>query len=82
MAIRVLQAYLDGETDDVTARQVIAHLNDCCDCGMEAVQYREIKESLARRGRPDAQAVERLRGFGSSLLHTGPGDGAARVPGR
>lgn len=67
-AIRVLQAYLDGETDDVTARRVIAHLDDCRDCGMEADLYREIKKSLARRERPDAQAVDRLRGFGSSLL--------------
>ncbi|KUL35437.1 hypothetical protein ADL12_19780 [Streptomyces regalis] len=80
-AVRVLQAYLDGETDEVTARRVVAHLDDCRDCGMEADLYREIKKSLARRERPDARAVERLRGFGESLLHTGPGDGGARISG-
>ncbi|WP_079085756.1 anti-sigma factor family protein [Streptomyces dysideae] len=73
--IRVLQAYLDGETDEVTARQVVEHLDDCRDCGLEADLYREIKNSLARQERPDARAVARLRGFGESLLHTGPGAG-------
>lgn len=79
--IRVLQAYLDGETDEVTARRVVAHLDGCHDCGMEADLYREIKKSLARRERPDTRAVERLRGFGESLLHSASGDGGNRIPG-
>jgi anti-sigma factor (TIGR02949 family) len=79
--IRVLQAYLDGETDEATARRLVAHLDDCRDCGLEADLYREIKKSLARHERPDARAVERLRGFGESLLHTGPGTRSNRIPG-
>ena len=79
--IRVLQAYLDGETDEATARRVVAHLDDCRDCGLEADVYREIKEALARQERPDARAVARLRGFGESLWHTGPADGRDRIPG-
>jgi anti-sigma factor RsiW len=76
---RVLQAYLDGETDEVTARRVAAHLEDCRRCGLEIRTYREIKNALARRQKPDA--VARLRGFGESLLHGDPADGPGRIPG-
>ncbi|MFJ9010358.1 zf-HC2 domain-containing protein [Streptomyces canus] len=79
--IRVLQQYLDGETDEATARGAAAHLDDCRRCGMEAALYREIKKSLARQQRPDARAVERLHGFGESLLYTGPGDRGECIPG-
>ncbi|MGW0821044.1 anti-sigma factor family protein [Streptomyces sp. NPDC002845] len=79
--VRVLQAYLDGEADEVTARGVAAHLDDCRDCGLEADLYREIKNSLARQERPDTLALTRLREFGESLLHTGPADGHDRIPG-
>ena len=65
---RVLQAYLDGEVDEATARRVAVHLEDCRRCGLEAALYREVKKSLARREMPDAQAVARLRAFGESLL--------------
>lgn len=47
---RVLQAYLDGEVDDATARRVGAHLGVCRLCGMNADTYMAIKASLARRG--------------------------------
>ncbi|UGY94610.1 anti-sigma factor family protein [Streptomyces gobiensis] len=70
---RVLQSYLDGETDDLTARRVAAHLEDCRRCGLEAATYREIKNALARRTEPDTAAVERLRGFGTSLLRGAEG---------
>lgn len=66
---RVLQAYLDGETDEVTARRAAAHLDDCRRCGLEASLYREIHDALARRMEPDAEAVARLRAFGESLLN-------------
>lgn len=33
---RVLQAYLDGETDERTARRVAHHLEDCRRCGLQA----------------------------------------------
>ncbi|MCZ4126164.1 anti-sigma factor family protein [Streptomyces sp. H39-S7] len=65
---RVLQSYLDGETDEVTARRVSAHLEDCRRCGLEASVYQEIHNALARRADPDSQAVDRLRTFGASLL--------------
>ncbi|HEX9549267.1 MAG TPA: zf-HC2 domain-containing protein [Acidimicrobiales bacterium] len=67
--MRVLQSYLDGEIDDVTARRVRNHLEACRRCGLEAATYREIKASLARKagGRPDPDAVERLLLFGASL---------------
>jgi anti-sigma factor RsiW len=70
-AARVLEAYLDGETDRVTARRVAAHLEECRRCGLEFSTYREIKRALVRREKPDADAVVRLRRFGESLLHDG-----------
>lgn len=76
----VLQSYLDGETDEVTARRVAAHLKDCRRCGLEVSVYREIHNALARRTEPDAAAVERLRAFGESLLRNptaGDDDGDA-----
>ncbi|GAA1930307.1 zf-HC2 domain-containing protein [Streptomyces sodiiphilus] len=69
--MRVLQSYLDGETDEVTARRMAAHLEHCRHCGLKEATYREIKEALARRAEPDAGAVERLRAFGQSLLENG-----------
>lgn len=72
---RVLQSYLDGETDEVTARRVAAHLEDCRRCGLEASVYREIHHALARRVEPDTRAVARLRAFGESLVRDrGAGD--------
>ncbi|WP_217247259.1 anti-sigma factor [Streptomyces sp. AC602_WCS936] len=68
-AARVLQSYLDGETDEVTARRVAVHLADCRRCGLEASVYREIHNALARAAEPDSGAVERLRAFGASLLN-------------
>jgi anti-sigma factor RsiW len=66
--MRVLQSYLDGQTDQVTARRVATHLEACRRCGLEAATYREIKASLARKSPPLEQAaVERLRAFGADL---------------
>ncbi|MFE9338366.1 anti-sigma factor family protein [Streptomyces sp. NPDC007063] len=65
---RVLQSYLDGETNEVTTRRVAAHLEDCRRCGLEASVYQEIHDALARRAEPESRAVERLRAFGASLL--------------
>ncbi|UQA91285.1 anti-sigma factor family protein [Streptomyces halobius] len=71
---RLLQSYLDGETDEITARRVAAHLKDCRRCGLEASVYREIHNALARRVEPDAGAVQRLRAFGESLMNPAAGD--------
>lgn len=70
---RVLQSYLDGHVDELTARRVARHLELCRRCGMEAQTYSEIKRSLARRGGDvDPEVVERLRSFGSELIERGP----------
>jgi anti-sigma factor RsiW len=71
--MRRLQRYLDGDLDDLTARRIVRHLEDCRRCGLEAAAYTEIKASLARRATdiPDA-AVTRLRAFGERLVHEGP----------
>lgn len=70
---RRLQRYLDGDVDDLTARRIMRHLDDCRRCGMEAAAYTEIRASLARRGHdvPD-DAVARLRDFGERLILEGP----------
>lgn len=39
---RRLQRYLDGDIDDLTARRIMLHLEDCRRCGMEAATYTEI----------------------------------------
>ncbi len=72
---RVLQSYLDGHVDDLTARRVARHLEMCRRCGMEAQTYTEIKAALARRGpEVDPEAVRRLRTFGAELLEREPDD--------
>ena len=71
--MRVLQAYLDGHVDEVTARRVANHLDACRRCGLEAATYREIKAALTRTGPPlDPSAVERLRSFGTGLAQQPP----------
>lgn len=71
---RVLQSYLDGHVDEVTARRVARHLEVCRRCGLEAETYTRIKDALARRGGVDPEAVERLRAFGAQLVESGPDD--------
>lgn len=64
---RVLQAYLDGEVDEATARRVGAHLGVCRRCGMSADTYRAIKASLARHGGCDELTRRRLEDFARRL---------------
>ncbi|MEV6055825.1 anti-sigma factor [Streptomyces sp. NPDC052107] len=79
---RVLQAYLDGETDEVTARRVAAHLEDCRRCGLQAETYQAIKSALSRRAEPETEAIERLRGFAEGLLrHDMGGEEKEQTPG-
>lgn len=70
---QVLQSYLDGQVDDLTARRVRRHLEHCRRCGLEAETYEAIKAALARRPHQvDADALERLRAFGQRLAEQGP----------
>jgi anti-sigma factor RsiW len=79
--MRVLQSYLDGHTDEVTARRVANHLEACRRCGLEAATYRQIKASLARKAGPlDESAVERLRAFGSALGEDTHEDDSGHTP--
>lgn len=71
----VLQSYLDGEIDDVTAARIARHLEACRRCGMELLAYREIKQALAsHRGRRDLEALGRLLAFSHQLMAQGTGD--------
>ncbi|MGK5532524.1 anti-sigma factor family protein [Streptomyces sp. URMC 129] len=74
-ALRELQAYLDGETDALTAARLAAHLEHCRWCGLELATYREIKRALARRRAADPRAVRRLRDYGASLAGGAEGGG-------
>ncbi|GAC1311544.1 MAG: zf-HC2 domain-containing protein [Acidimicrobiales bacterium] len=66
--MRVLQSYLDGQIDEVTARRVANHLEACRRCGLEASTYLEIKAALARKeSEVDPRALDRLRAFGTAL---------------
>lgn len=73
---RLLQRYLDGETDEPATAKVAEHLEDCRRCGLEAGIYREITAALARHATvlPEA-ALIRLRRFGQQLA-TGGASGA------
>lgn len=72
---RVLQRFLDGDADELTARRVRRHLDACRRCGLEASTYEEIKAALGRTGTIDHQAAERLRAFGEQLASAeGPPD--------
>jgi anti-sigma factor RsiW len=69
----VLQSYLDGEVDPVTAHAVSEHLEVCRRCGLDASTYRAIRLSIpaaATRSRPsavDPEALGRLRRFASQM---------------
>lgn len=65
---RVLQTYLDGEIDEATARRVVAHLEDCRRCGLEAEIYDALKAVLVRApAGMSEEPVVRLREFGERL---------------
>ncbi len=67
----VLQSYLDGEVDDLTARRVARHLEWCRRCGLEATTYGEIKLALRKRGSLDEVMVQRLRAFAEEVAAEG-----------
>jgi anti-sigma factor RsiW len=64
---KVLQQYLDMELDAATASEVLSHLEECRDCGLEADTYQAIKDSVGRQGAPDSAAIDRLKAFADEL---------------
>jgi hypothetical protein len=83
-AAGLVQSCPDGELDEVTARRVAAHLEECSRCGLEAATYAQIKTALAGRGTVPADAAGRLRRFGENLtagdtIHAGNA-AEARLP--
>ncbi len=67
-----LQSFLDGESTEITAEALAAHLEACKDCGLEAEVYQKIKDALARRAPELADdSLARLHSFGKQLAESG-----------
>jgi hypothetical protein len=66
---RLLQRFLDDElAGEHEVAALIAHLDECARCGLEADTYRRIKRALEeRRIDVPAESVARLREFGHHL---------------
>jgi anti-sigma factor RsiW len=85
---KILQAYLDGEVDELDTGRVAAHLAVCRRCGLDAEVYRKIKASLSglRNGTSDDLAFRRLRAFVGQLAAppgaSGTDPGAGPAPGQ
>ncbi len=70
---RVLQAYLDGQVDELSARRVTRHLEACRRCGLEAEVYARIKDAVSRMDRDvSSLPLARLRDFARRLADEGP----------
>ena len=66
--LEVLQSYLDGETDEETARKVLSHLDSCERCDDEAEVYKQIKGSLQKKAPPlDPDIMSALTRFGERV---------------
>ena len=67
--VKVLQSYLDGETEPEVARAVARHLGACLHCDQESQVYADIKASLQRRrGDVDPEVLAALRDFSQQLV--------------
>lgn len=65
---KLLQTYLDGELDELRARAVAGHLEDCVRCGMAAETYEQIKAALRRTSSSvSEEPLRRLRAFADDL---------------
>lgn len=71
----VLQQYLDNELDPAEVPKVLAHLEKCKDCGLEASLYERIRGSLVQyQEAPDADSMARIRAMAHELATSGPPD--------
>jgi hypothetical protein len=80
VGMRLLQTYLDGETDPATTRFLFVHVEECRGCREDLSSYWKIRNSPLHCERPDEAAVERLRAFAESLLHSSEGAPVDAVP--
>lgn len=72
---KVLQRYLDNELEPDQVPKVLAHLEACKDCGLEAEMYRRIKDSLrAHQQEANADSLARLRSLAEELATSGAPD--------
>lgn len=67
-ATRLLLEDLDGRLTPREVALLHRHLQECRQCGLEAVVHARVKRSLARGGRPPDVAVQRLQEFAGRLL--------------
>lgn len=70
---RLLHMYLDGEAGPGIMRFMSLHVAACRRCREDLASYWKIKKTSLRCEGPDEAAVERLRAFAESLLHSGEG---------
>ena len=62
----LVQSYIDGELEDGPERErLVAHLEMCRLCGVEAETYERIKASLAADSPPES--LDRLTHFAASI---------------
>jgi len=72
---RWLEQYLDGELSERRANRLVAHLDDCERCGLEADTSRRIKDALTDLRIPvPPDALARLRQFSEKLTDDAAGD--------
>ena len=71
---KVLQSYLDGETEAPASAMVAEHLEVCRKCGLEASTYLAIKTAIAAQSPApmpiNNDAIARLRDFADGLGET------------
>lgn len=69
---QVLQEYLDGELDPEETPKVLAHLDQCRDCGLEADLYTRIKGTLQTyQEAPTDDSMLNVRALAAELASTG-----------
>ena len=68
----VLQEYLDNELDPAEVPKVLAHLEKCRDCGLEAELYTSMKNSLqAHQDAPSEDSMSNIRALAEQLATNG-----------
>lgn len=72
----VMQQYLDNELEPSEVPKVLAHLEACKDCGLEAELYTRIQNSLhEHQAAPSADSMDKIRALARELAVSGPPEG-------